>query len=237
MTPPIPVLPSARRVSRATLLASAACAFAVAQTAPAPSATAPKEDEALLLSPFTVQSDRDTGYQASTTLAGTRLNTPVKDVGASISIYTKDFLNDIGATNATDLLIYATGMEAAGPGGNFSNATGGNINNDQIVGDGPRNAPQNQSRTRGLASPNSTRGYFTADYGFDGYNTESVTVIRGANAILFGVGSPAGVVESTPSKADLVRNKNRFEFRYGNNDAIRATLDINRVLKIGRAHV
>lgn len=197
---------------------------------PAPAADKSSEDPAILLSPFSVQSTRDTGYQATSTLAGTRLNTPVKDVGASISIYTKDFLTDIGATNVNDVLIYATGMEAAGPGGNFSNGTGGNINNDQVVGDGSRNAPQNQSRTRGLASPNSTRGYFTIDYGFDGYNTDSVTVIRGANAILFGVGSPAGVVDSTPIKADLLRDKNKIEFRYGNNDAMRASVDFNRVL-------
>ncbi len=183
-----------------------------------------------MLNPFVVSTERDTGYAASTTLAGTRLNTPVKDIGASVSIYTKDFLNDIGATNANDLLIYATGMESAGPGGNFSNGTGGNINNDQVVGDGSRNSPQTQNRTRGLAGPNSTRGYFTSDFGFDGYNTEGVTVIRGANAILFGVGSPAGVVDSTPSKADLVRNKNRVEFRYGDNDSMRTSVDFNRVL-------
>lgn len=232
MTPHLPANPArARRtacfVFTSTALAAAVTAFA--QSLPPPQLDK-EEQKAILLSPFTVESERDTGYQASSTLAGTRLNTPVKDVGAAISIYTKDFLTDIGATNANDLLIYATGMEAAGPGGNFSNATGGNINNDQIVGDGSRNAPQNQSRTRGLSSPNSTRGYFTADYGFDGYNTDSVTVIRGANAILFGVGSPAGVVESTPSKADLNRNKNRVEFRYGNNDAFRTTVDFNRVL-------
>ncbi len=213
----------------ASLLAVGA-ATADAQT----SVTAPVEarptEEAILLSPFTVQSEKDTGYQATSTLAGTRLNTPVKDVGAAISIYTKDFLTDIGATNVNDLLIYATGMEAAGPGGNFSNATGGNINNDQVVGDGARNAPQNQSRTRGLASPNSTRGYFTSDFGFDGYNTDGVTVIRGANAILFGVGSPAGVVDSTPIKADLIRNKNKVEFRYGDNHSRRTVVDFNRVL-------
>jgi len=224
-----------RRLLRRTALVSLPAFFpallsaqVAVNTATAPNK--PDDEAAVVLNPFVVSTERDTGYTASSTLAGTRLNTPVKDIGASISIYTKDFLTDIGATNASDLLIYATGMEAAGPGGNFSNATGGNINNDQIVGDGPRNAPQNQSRTRGLSSPNSTRGYFTADYGFDGYNTDSVTVIRGANAILFGVGSPAGVVESTPIKADLARNKNRVEFRYGNNDAVRASLDVNRVL-------
>ena len=190
----------------------------------------PSTAETLVLNPFVVATEKDTGYAATTTLAGTRLNTPVKDIGASVSIYTKDFLTDIGATNANDLLIYATGMEAAGPGGNFSNGTGGNINNDQIVGDGSRNSPQTQNRTRGLSGPNSSRGYFTSDFGFDGYNTDGVTVIRGANAILFGVGSPAGVVDSTPSKADLIRNKNKVEFRYGDNDSLRASVDFNRVL-------
>ncbi len=212
-----------------TLLPGGVLGQQVSPPTPAP-ADQPSEALPIQLSPFTVQTDRDTGYQAASTLAGTRLNTPVKDVGAAISIYTKDFLTDIGATNVNDVLIYATGMEAAGPAGNFSNATGGNINNDQIVGDGARNAPQNQSRTRGLASPNSTRGYFASDFGFDGYNTDSVTVIRGANAILFGVGSPAGVVDSTPIKADLSRTKNKIEFRYGNNDAMRGTVDFNRVL-------
>lgn len=208
--------------------ATAACSFA--QAAPAGAAAPVDTEAAVVLNPFVVSTEKDTGYAATSTLAGTRLNTPVKDIGASVSIYTKDFLNDIGATNVNELLIYATGMEAAGPGGNFSNGTGGNINNDQIVGDGSRNSPQTQNRTRGLSGPNSSRGYFTSDFGFDGYNTDGVTVIRGANAILFGVGSPAGVVDSTPAKADLIRNKNRVEFRYGDNDAMRASVDFNRVL-------
>ncbi|MDP3070996.1 MAG: hypothetical protein Q8N18_11950, partial [Opitutaceae bacterium] len=82
-----------------------------AQTAPTANRAASEgeTDKAIELSPFVVQSEKDTGYQAASTLAGTRLNTPVKDLGASISIYTKDFLTDIGATNSSDLLIFATG--------------------------------------------------------------------------------------------------------------------------------
>ena len=74
-----------------SLLGQAACADA------RPPSAAP--EEVVALSPFIVTSDKDTGYAATNTLAGTRLNTPVKDLGASISIYTKDFLDDIGATN------------------------------------------------------------------------------------------------------------------------------------------
>jgi hypothetical protein len=200
-----------------------------AQTVPPSPSTSPTQEEALVLSPFTVQSDRDTGYQATSTLAGTRLNTPLKDLGASLSIYTKDFLEDIGATTSNDLLIYAVGMEAAGPGGNFSGATN-DINATDVVAQSSRTDPQNGTRTRGLAKPTFSRGYFLSEIGLDSYNTEGVTVNRGPNAILFGVGSPAGVVEQALARANLQRNRNKIEVRYGNNDSLRNTVDFNRVI-------
>lgn len=196
-----------------------------AQVAPAATGTAEKPTE---LSPFVVTSDRDTGYQATSTLAGTRLNTPLKDLGASISVYTKDFLTDIGAANSGDLLVYATNMEAAGPGGNFSGVTG-DINDQHVVGDSVRVNPQ-QSRTRGLGAPNFTRGFFNTSIAFDSYNTDRVTVNRGPNAALFGVGNPAGVVDTSLIRPDLQRNKNQVVMRYGNNDSLRNSVDFNRVL-------
>ncbi|MDP3069964.1 MAG: TonB-dependent receptor plug domain-containing protein [Opitutaceae bacterium] len=214
--------------------------FSLALTSPAlpaqtiaPNSTQPtiaEAEKAIELSPFVVNSTKDTGYQATSTLAGTRLNTPVKDLGASISIYTKDFLNDIGATNANELLIYATGMEAAGPGGNFSGATN-DISADQVNGNAVRaNPQQNGSRTRGLSAPSFSRGFYTTDIATDSYNVESVTVNRGPNAILFGVGSPAGFVESALLRPNLRRNNNKVEIRAGNNGALRNTVDFNRVL-------
>ncbi|MEO7797183.1 MAG: TonB-dependent receptor plug domain-containing protein [Opitutaceae bacterium] len=222
--------PSVKKPSSLSLFASllaVGAASAQAQTAPGepPTTTAP-----VVLSPFTVSSEKDTGYQSSDTLAGSRLSTPIKDIAASISVYNKDFLNDIGATNANDLLIYATGMEAGGPGGNFSNAAGSNITETNVVGDSVRNALQSASRSRGLSGPTFSRGFFATEVSVDSYNTSSVTVNRGPNAILFGVASPAGVVDTTLLRADLFRNISKVEFRYGNNDAMRATLDLNRVL-------
>lgn len=182
------------------------------------------------LSPFVVNSIQDTGYQATSTLAGTRLNTPVKDLAASISIYTKDFLNDIGATNSTDLLVYATGMEAAGMGGgNFSGATN-DIGAERTSGESVRTKPQSATRTRGLAAPSFTRGYFSTSLEFDSYNTTTVTVNRGPNAILFGVGSAAGIVDTALASSDLNQDGNKITLRYGNNDAMRVSADFNRVL-------
>lgn len=192
-----------------------------------------EEDEVYKLSPFTVNASQDTGYQATSTLAGTRLNTPVKDLGASISIYTKDFLDDIGATNANELLIFATGMEAAGPSGNFSGATD-DINATQVVGNEQRVNPQSSTRTRGLSSPNFARNFFTSDIPIDSYNTESVTVNRGPNSMLFGVGSPAGIVDTALLHPNLNRNKNKIEVRVGGNSSLRNTVDFNRVLIKGK---
>jgi len=190
--------------------------------------TAP-EEPVLELSPFVVESSKDSGYLATSTLAGTRLSTPLKDLGASISIYTKDFLEDIGATNANELLVFATGMEAAGVQGNYS-AAAADINATNVLGDDVRVRPQGAARTRGLASPNFSRGYFASDIPMDSYNTDVVTVNRGPNAILFGVGSPAGVVDTSLAKARLNKDSNMIEMRYGNNGAFRSSVDFNRVL-------
>jgi catecholate siderophore receptor len=201
-----------------------------AQVAPAENAAA---EPAIELSPFVVSSDRDTGYQATNTLAGTRLNTPLEDVGAAISIYNKDFLSDISATDHSELLIYATGMEAAGGQGNISGTfaqVGG-------VGTGTtREDPEGGSgfsvpiRTRGLSVPTRTRGFFATDIPSDSYNYDRVTVNRGPNAILFGVGNPGGIIDSTLLSANPSRNMNKVELRYGDNDSVRSVLDINRVL-------
>ena len=200
----------------------------VAATSDAQTAAAAKSEEAVVLSPFTVSSGKDVGYQATDTLAGTRLRTSVKDIGASISIYTKDLMNDLGVANANDLLVYATGMEASGPGGNYSGSTA-DINAAQVTGDGIRTRPQ-QTRTRGLASPSYTRGFFATSVPIDAFNTSAVTNIRGPNAILFGTGSAAGVVDTSLLAAEVLRNSNKVEFRYGNNDSARSTFDFNRVL-------
>ena len=47
----------------------------------------------------------------------------MKDIAAAVSVVTKDFMNDIGARNLDDLLVYTTGTEVGGIGGNFSEAT------------------------------------------------------------------------------------------------------------------
>ncbi len=195
----------------------------------------PPADQTVVLNPFVVNTEKDTGYSATSTLAGTRLNTPIADLGASISILTKDFLDDIGATSVNDALIYAVGMEAGGPGGNFSGATGGDITNAAVQSDESRNEPQAVTRVRGLGSANLTRGFFATDIASDAYTLDRITINRGANAMLVGAGNPGGVIESGVLRANPLVNRNKVQFRYGDNDSRRANVDFNRVLVRGVA--
>src|SRR5688500_8638484 len=68
-------------------------------------------DETVTLSPFQVNAAQDTGYQATNTLEGSRLNTPLRDTPGAISIFAKDFLNDIGATDLESILRYDLSAE------------------------------------------------------------------------------------------------------------------------------
>lgn len=75
-----------------------------AQTAPA----APAQEEAIVLTPFTVNSSLDQGYAALQTMSGTRLATNLRDVASVISAITTDYLKDIDATNLQQAILFAS---------------------------------------------------------------------------------------------------------------------------------
>lgn len=174
------------------------------------------EDDVFDLSPFTITSEEDTGYAATSTLAGTRLKSDLKDLAGPIQIVTEEFLEDTAVTSTEDLFLYTTSTEASGPDGNFG-------------GGGAERRNPNTTRVRGLANPDRTRGYFLTDIGFDTYNTDRVAIAKGPNAILFGLGSPAGIVNNNLKQARF-EDTNEMKLQYGSWGAHREILDINRVI-------
>jgi hypothetical protein len=168
-------------------------------------------EEVFELSPFVVDAAQDTGYYASQTLAGTRLKTDVRDVGSSIQILTSEFLDDVGAESVNDLFLYTTNTEAAGLGGNFTDYTVGATS----LGDEAfRVDPEGAQRVRGLTSADRARNYFPTRLPGDRYLTERVEINRGANSILFGLGSPAGIVNTSLKQArysDFGELRHRFD--------------------------
>jgi hypothetical protein len=200
----------------------------MAQTAPTPAAGTPpsaNEDETIMLSPFEVSATDDQGYTAATTLAGSRLNTNLRDIGNAVSVVTAQFMKDIGATDNETLLQYTTSTEVGNVYGNFAG-----------MGDGATldeaskfTQPNQNTRVRGLTSADNTRDYFMTDIPWDGYSVDAVDLQRGPNSILFGQGSPAGIINTRTKQASF-RNANEVTVRFGSFGSKRATLDLNRVL-------
>ena len=89
-------MPPARIV--AALLALVLLPAAIAATPPAP--TPADAGTPVALSAFTVSGSRDVGYTATNTLAGTRLNTALQDIGTALSVVTRELLDDLAATSS-----------------------------------------------------------------------------------------------------------------------------------------
>ncbi|MEO6245757.1 MAG: TonB-dependent receptor plug domain-containing protein [Opitutaceae bacterium] len=186
---------------------------------------AANKDSVVELSPFQVLADADNGYRATSTLAGTRLKTDLKDIGAAVSVVTDEMMRDLGAVNAEDILVYTAGTEVGGMSGNFlgDGLDRAGSNNDA------RTNPSDNNRVRGLAKITNTRDYFVTDIPFNNYNSTALTISRGPNAILAGAGSPGGVLDRS-LKTAAFKNRNEVTARIGSHGAHRETLDITRVL-------
>ncbi|MEO6245079.1 MAG: TonB-dependent receptor plug domain-containing protein, partial [Opitutaceae bacterium] len=190
----------------------------------------PKDEEVTLLSPFTVQTNKDVGYEASESLAGTGLKTKLTDLGASVSVVTSKFMEDTGSKNLADLLVYQANMEVRGFGGNYSGVTpaGGGIAGEPSLSNGPTG-----TRVRGLAEATQARNFFRSIIPMDGYNTDRVEINRGANALLFGVGSPAGIINTSSIAAELQRTRGKVEASFGSYGSYRVAFDYNAVPRRG----
>ncbi len=212
-----------RLSAQATAEAPAAAAV---NPAPVRPATKPLDEETIVLSPFIVEASEDAdSYSAKSTLAGTRVRTELKDVGSAIQVVTAKFLQDTGARNSQDLLVYTTSTEVGGSSGNFVGAGNGAMLDTR----GQRTSPQTNTRVRGLASADNTRDFFLTDIPWDSYNVGRVDLQRGPNSILFGIGSPAGIVNSSLNVASF-KDSNTVEFRFDNNSSHRESADFNKVL-------
>ncbi len=207
----------------ALLLATAPRIWAQAATTTPPESDL--DEETIVLSPFLVESSEDAdSYRANATLAGTRVRTELRDVGSAVSVITEKFLTDTNSKNAADLLVYTTGTEVAGQGGNFTGAGDG-----AVIDTTAYTQPNPNTRVRGLAAADNLRDFFLTDIPWDSYNVGRVDLQRGANSVLFGIGSPAGIINSSVNTAAF-SDSNSVEFQVGSFGSARLSADFNQEL-------
>lgn len=194
-------------------------------------------DEVFELSPFEVtNSENDIGYYSESTLAGSRLNSKVSDLAASITVVTLQQMQDTAATDINDVFLYESSTEGFG---NYT-ATGGSLADRGTVKDagagysfantGESASAGSSNRVRGLSSPTTTQNFYPTLGGipFDAYNTRSVEINRGPNSILSGLGSPAGIVNQSTANAALNTNSTQAALRFDDRGSIRVSFNHNQ---------
>ena len=195
---------------------------------PAPATTEPTttsaSTEAVVLSPFQVNAGSEQGYLATQTLNGTRLNSSLRDVGAAMTIFTEQLLDDLAANSVTDLAPFAPNTDS------FV----GNVNDTTGSGNAFLTTQAPQFVTRGGATSLISQDFFsTPAVPPDRYNAENLTFTRGPNSILFGLGNPAGAFTSASKRAQF-RNSGSAELRGDGEGGLRMVVDLNRVIVPGK---
>jgi catecholate siderophore receptor len=137
---------------------------------------------------FGVSQDARTGtvgVYANSTSAGTKTNTPLVNIPQSITVVTKDFIRDQGFQSLTDVTRYVPGVAIHQ----------GEGNRDELV-------------IRGVdSSANFYVNGFRDDvqYFRDLYNTQSLEILKGPSALIYGRGAGGGLVNRTLKDADGTR--------------------------------
>jgi catecholate siderophore receptor len=122
------------------------------------------------------------GYYTDSTSVATKTNTPLLNVPQSVSVLSKEFIQDEGTHSITDLTRYVPGVAVHQ----------GEGNRDELV-------------IRGVdSSANFFVNGFRDDvqYYRDIYNTQSIEVLKGPSALVFGRGAGGGLVNRTLKEAD-----------------------------------
>ena len=174
------------------------------------------------LSPFEIDESQDSGYIATSTLAGTRLNTSLKDVASSVSVYTEAFIEDLGAQNIDELADYSANMYVYFDEDNNPGTTSDRVSTQA------RNITQ-AIRIRGVTA---TKGmdYFRSITPSDGYRIGRYDEARGPNSILFGLSGAGGIVNSSSIGATTNRNYGRLRLTHEDTGGLRTEFRYNHVL-------
>lgn len=228
---PTPTRPAPPADSRwRHFVTAVACAFvpfafgqALPPGAPTP-ATIPAKGETIVLSPFQVGAETERGYMSTAVLQGGRGRIDLADVAGQVQVFTKDFLDDIGATTTDEAFLFSATTQTYYD----------NVNGSGDSRPGSRNTADDSGNSRGLGNVDKTRNYFRTTIDSDSYNTERFSLVSGANAVQFGLGGSAGTSESTSARANLTRNRQKLSLRVDSYGSERVVADVSQVLVPGR---
>lgn len=215
MTPPTPSSVIVRALLRALLCPALALPFTslsaqTAQTSDPASDSSQPTEPTLVLSPFIVNTSRDVGFVATSSLAGGRLSGELKDTPVAYSVLTSEFIEALTLTNLVDASRWLPN-------------TGSSVTN----GQGEVNGNPVALTFRGVGANSLARNFFRLGVNYDSYNVDRYDLARGPNAILFGNGGIGGTANVVTKVANPAKATNALRVSYGSWNNLRVTGDVN----------
>lgn len=178
----------------------------------------PKDSRVQTLNPFVVTSDGNIGYLAQNSLSGSRLNTSMADLAVPTTAFTKEFIEDVASTSVDELSQYMLSASIDYPEANQAFFTDDSAH----------------VRIRGLPATSYAVDYFPTIQRLDLYAAERVDQSRGPNSILFGLGSPGGVINVTSKRARTTTAGGSVSLQTRDTGGLRSVLDYNQPIVEGK---
>ena len=172
------------------------------------------QEEAVVLSPFTVNTSRDTGFVAASSLAGGRLATDLADTPAAYSVLTREFIDALDITSLVQALEWTVNTNASNDNGAIQLSQVTNL----------------YTMSRGVTAGTPQKNFFPFGVNFDSYNLDRFDFSRGPNSILFGTGALGGSANVVTKPARFDRASREITTTVGSWSNYRTTVDINQPL-------
>lgn len=186
-----------------------------------PSGQGSNADGTVTLDPVRVEAQQTTapggdvvkGYVAQKTSVGTKTDTPILEIPKSVSVVTRDEMDDRGASSIFDATQYAPGVFG------------------QVYGSDPRGYETFYMRgfdnyeTGEFRDGLHVTGANQALYAAEAYGMESVDILKGSNNTLYGQSNIGGIVNSV-TKRPRADQKQEIRLEYGDWNRAEGAFDI-----------
>lgn len=149
------------------------------------------------------------GYAAKRSSVGTKTDTPLSETARSISVITREQMDNRGVASFAEALGYTPGVTS-------------------LTYDGEGHSYRLNIRGFSPDAYNNGSSHLGSYYGsnFDMYNLERVEVLRGPASILYGAGSPGGIINKV-SKRPTAEPLRELQLQAGSSGKLGGALDVS----------
>lgn len=186
------------------------------QAQEAPAAATTQQEEVVTLSAFTVRDRRSSAYGAQEAVSTTRISVPIQDVPQTVSVVTRELMDDTMGNRMLDVAKYVTPVMES------SLSSGG----DRVT---LRGFQVSQRFVDGV-NVSGVDGYNMSS---DTTNVERLEIIKGPNAILVPGGSPGGIMNQI-TKSPKFSNFSTATLVVKEYLGSEASVDLNRTFGDGK---